>query len=59
MKELSIKIGLVFAMGIVLGVGMRTAEWLIPKPESRILICMYGEPLEGPACKKLSELVDK
>ncbi len=42
--------------GALLIVGMRAAEWLIPKPETRILICFEDDVRLGNTCKRLDEL---
>ena len=48
-----IKIFTFIAIGFLMVCGMRAAEYLIPKPETRVLICFENVDSD---CKKLSEL---
>lgn len=41
--------------GFIVMVGLRAAEWLIPEPPSRIVIC-YGSDGKEPVCLPMDEL---
>ena len=42
-------------LGALVACGMRAAEWLIPKPEARIVVCMATD--DAPICKRLDEVI--
>lgn len=44
-------------IGFIIGAGMRAAEWIIPKPETRVVVCM-ADDLDVVACKSLNSLVN-
>lgn len=45
-------------LGATVMAGMRAVEWLIPKPEIRLMVCMYDE-LDKLECKTAAELMQK
>lgn len=47
-------IGLLF-VGILAGAGFRIAQWVIPEPDTRIVVCMASDARYG-ECRLLSEL---
>jgi hypothetical protein len=46
----------VLAIGVVAGSGIRAAEWAIPKPETRVIVCM-ADDLDKIACKSLTDML--
>ena len=48
---------LFIAVGMLVGIGIRAGEWLIPKPELRVLICQADQPSKVVACKRLDEML--
>lgn len=57
---ISIKGGLVpIAAGVLLGVGFRLAEYLIPPPEVRVVVCTYSDSGKVELCKSAFELLNK
>lgn len=59
MKDVLRDAAFIFGVGILLIVGFRTGEWLIPAPESRIVICFANELDQVEICKTASELLKK
>lgn len=49
----------ILAIGAIAGAGMRLAEWAIPKPESRVVICWANELDQVEICRSLQELKAK
>jgi hypothetical protein len=47
------------AVGALVVVGMRAAEWLIPKPETRLIVCFAEDVDNSRTCKTLDELIRK
>lgn len=47
------------AIGAIVIVGVRVAEWLIPAPEMRIIVCMGEDIKKVDTCVSLKELVAK
>jgi len=55
-----IKTGLqILLIGVIAGVGMRAAEWLIPPPEIRVIVCTGSEIDKAETCTRLQKLVAK
>lgn len=55
-KKLAVDcVGLVILGGLI-GVGLRLAEWTIPAPEMRVVICAAGKDDTIQTCKDLNEL---
>ena len=53
-----IKYGCYFiSVGVLVGIGIRASEWLIPKPEMRVLICQAGAANKAEACQRLDEML--
>jgi hypothetical protein len=46
-------------LGALVVVGMRAAEWLIPKPETRLIVCLAEDVDKSRACRTLDELMRK
>lgn len=47
------------AVGILLGVGFRLAEYLVPPPEVRVVVCTYSDSGKVELCKSAFELLNK
>lgn len=45
-------------LGLAAGAGIRAAEWLIPKPETRFVICMAYD-MDKPVCEDLDKIINK
>lgn len=45
------------AVGVIVVIGMRAAEWLIPAPEMRVIICMADDVGTVEACASAAELL--
>lgn len=59
MKELieEAKALLLFVIaGMLAALGWRAIEWSIPKPETRVLVCMADETGDVEICRTLDEL---
>lgn len=50
-------IGLLLLIGMVIATGMRVAEWLIPKPETRVVVCFANEIGQVEICKNLEKML--
>ncbi len=48
---------ILIGVGFLVGVGIRAGEWLIPKPELRVLICQANQASKVAACKRLDEML--
>ena len=46
-------------IGAIIVAGMRAAEWLIPEPESRVLICFPSDTEKFRGCRSLADMIDK
>lgn len=45
-----------FLMGVLVMSGMRLVEWAIPRPSTKILVCMVDDTGTVEVCKSLDEL---
>ena len=45
MKELALDGLKILALGVLVGTGVRAAEWAIPAPEMRVIVCTMDDPL--------------
>lgn len=59
MKELAKLLGVVAVAGFVIVGAGRAAEWLIPKPETRIIFCFSSNDMEIDVCKTAAEILKK
>ncbi len=57
MKIRLIAIAQIIGMGILVMIGIRAAEWFIPAPEQRIVICFANELDQVEICKELNEII--
>ena len=48
---------ILIGVGFLAGVGIRAGEWLIPKPEMRVLICQAGAANKAEACQRMDEML--
>lgn len=55
--RIALSIATLFAAGAIAGVGIRAAEWAIPKPETRVMVCFAADTIE--TCKSLSTLLER
>ena len=46
------------AMGATMMAGMRVMDWVIPKPASRVFVCIVVDGMET-ECKSLEEIQEK
>lgn len=46
-------------VGVFLGIGFRGTMWLIPAPETRVLVCMADDLRHVKSCETLADLIDK
>ena len=49
----------ILLVGALIVVGMRAAEWVIPQPEMRVVMCFANEIDQVEVCNSLKELLDK
>ena len=47
------------ALGVIVMAGVRIAEWLIPAPEMKIVICLASDIGEVEICNSLADLRKK
>ena len=59
MKQTLIIALFTFIAGALAMAGIRAAEWLIPEPEQRIVICMADELGDVTICRSLQDMLDK
>jgi len=57
-KDLKYALLTVIAAGAMFVVGGRIAEWVIPKPETRILVCFHSDLRDGTVCRSLKDIID-
>ena len=43
MKELAINALKIVVLGVLAGTGVRAAEWVIPAPEMRVIVCTMDD----------------
>lgn len=55
-REIGIKAAAFAGIGFALLVGIRAAEWLIPSPDTRIVVCFASDIGKVETCSYLSEL---
>jgi hypothetical protein len=58
-KEVIIKYLLLILIGGLVVVGMRIAEWIIPQPEMRVIICTANDTMKIDTCKSAADLLKK
>lgn len=56
-KEGLINAGLLVLVGMLIMGGIRAAEWLIPAPEERIVVCMAMDLPDHVECRALDKLM--
>lgn len=59
MKETIKSVLTIIAAGSLIVVGFRIAEWVIPAPDTRVVICFANELDQVEICKPASELLKK
>lgn len=59
LKELGIDALKIFALGVVLGTGVKAAEWTIPAPELRVIVCTMDDFDRVKTCTSAAELLKK
>ncbi len=59
LKELSIDGLKIFALGVLVGTGVRAAEWAIPAPETRVIVCTVDDFDHVETCTSAAELLKK
>jgi len=56
-KELLVDGLQIIAIGVLVAAGFRLAEWVIPEPEVKVIVCMADDVDRVEACESLSDLV--
>lgn len=59
MKERLIAIAQIIGIGALIVAGMRAAEWVIPQPEERVLICFANELDQVQICRTIKEILER
>lgn len=59
MKDRLIAIAQIIGIGALVVAGMRAADWVIPKPESRVVMCFANELDQVEICRNLKELMER
>lgn len=59
MKELAIDGLKILALGVLVGTGVRAAEWAIPAPEIRVIVCTMDDFDHVEICTSAAELLKK
>lgn len=59
MKELAKEAIQIFGLGLLIAAGVRIGEWVIPAPETRLVVCFANELDQVEICKPASELLKK
>jgi len=59
MKEAFFKYAGAIGFGILIMIGFRIVEYVIPRPETRIIVCMVGKDEKAEICKPLAELRER
>lgn len=59
MKELAIDALKILALGVLVGTGVRLAEWAIPAPELRVIVCTMDDFDHVKTCTSAAELLKK
>lgn len=58
-KELAIDALKLVVLGVLVGAGVRAAEWAIPAPEMRVVVCAIDDFYKVEACTSAIELLKK
>lgn len=58
-KELLVSGLQLIGIGLLVAGGMRLAEWVIPEPEVKVIVCMADEVDRIETCQSLSDLVKR
>lgn len=58
-KELALDALKIVALGVLVGTGVRAAEWAIPAPEMRIVVCTMDDFDKVETCTSAAELLKK
>ena len=59
MKELGAVALKILALGALVGTGVRAAEWAIPAPEMRVIVCTINDFDRVETCTSAAELLRK
>lgn len=46
-------------IGALMMAGMRVVEWVIPQPETKVLVCFASDAGKISQCKRLDDLIKK
>lgn len=46
-------------IGVVLGTGFRIAQWVIPEPEVRVIVCTVNDFDHVETCTRAADLLNK
>lgn len=58
-KELAIVALKIMALGVLVGTGVRAAEWAIPAPEMRVVVCTMNDFDKVETCTSAAKLLKK
>jgi hypothetical protein len=50
---------LLLICGATVGAGQRAAQWSIPEPEQRVVVCMIHDIETNVTCRSLFELINR
>ena len=59
MKELALDGLKILALGVLVGTGVRVAEWVISAPEMRVIVCTMNDFDHVETCTSAAELLKK
>jgi hypothetical protein len=59
LKELAIDGLKILTLGVLVGAGVRAAEWAIPAPEMRVIVCTIDDFDHVETCTSAAELLKK
>lgn len=59
LKEFGIDALKILALGVMGGIGVRAAEWTIPAPELRVIVCTVDDFDHVETCTSAAELLKK
>ena len=59
LKAIVIDLLRIVAFGVLIGSGMRAAEWAIPAPETRVIVCTIDDFDQVETCTSAAELLKK
>ena len=59
MKRSAVVFAFAVGFGALMQLGIRAVEWIVPKPETRIVVCLASDLGEIEVCRSAASMIQK